>query len=115
MLIAGTGYQYGDTDFLEYSERLYRDLAHELRAGAVGTGVPIGEALAAAKRTYITGTQDIRGIHEKAVLEATLFGLPMFGVDLPDGPHRHAGRRCGKHHADAGRRRACRRARPRHR
>ena len=32
-LIAGTGYQYGDTDFLEYSERLYRDFASELRAG----------------------------------------------------------------------------------
>ncbi len=32
-LIAGTGYQYGDTDFLEYSERLYRDFARELRAG----------------------------------------------------------------------------------
>ncbi len=39
-LIAGTGYQYGDTDFLEYSERLYADFAHQLR---VGSGdVPIG-------------------------------------------------------------------------
>jgi hypothetical protein len=85
VLVAGTGYQYGDTDFLEYSERLYRDFAHELRAGSAGTAVPIGEALAAAKRTYITGTPDIRGIHEKAVLEATLFGLPMFGVNLPTG------------------------------
>jgi hypothetical protein len=85
VLVAGTGYQYGDTDFLEYSERLYRDLALELRAGTAGSAVPIGEALAAAKRTYITGTQDIRGIHEKAVLEATLFGLPMFGVNLPTG------------------------------
>ena len=37
ILIAGTGYQYGDTDFLEYSERLYRDFARELRAGAAGT------------------------------------------------------------------------------
>ena len=85
VLVAGTGYQYGDTDFLEYSERLYRDLAHELRAGVAGTAIPIGEALATAKRTYITGTPDIRGIHEKAVLEATLFGLPMFGVNLPTG------------------------------
>ena len=32
-LIAGTGYQYGDTDFLEYSERLYLNFAKELRAG----------------------------------------------------------------------------------
>ena len=27
LLIGGTGYQYGDTDFLEYSERLYLDIA----------------------------------------------------------------------------------------
>ena len=40
-LIAGTGYQYGDTDFTEYSERLYADFA---RAAAdrdrCGTGRP---------------------------------------------------------------------------
>ena len=35
-LIAGTGYQYGDTDFLEYSERLYNNFARQLRAGAPG-------------------------------------------------------------------------------
>ena len=29
-LIAGTGYQYGDTDFVEYSERLYVEFAREL-------------------------------------------------------------------------------------
>jgi hypothetical protein len=85
MLVAGTGYQYGDTDFLEYSERLYRDFTAELREGAAGSPISIGEALSAAKRTYITTTQDIRGIHEKAVLEATLFGLPMFGVDMAQG------------------------------
>ena len=33
VLIGGTGYQYGDTDFLEYSERLYLDLARRLREG----------------------------------------------------------------------------------
>ena len=36
-LIAGTGYQYGDTDFLEYSERLYRNVAQAFRFGT-GTG-----------------------------------------------------------------------------
>ena len=30
-LIAGTGYQYGDTDFLEYSERLYKNVAEAFR------------------------------------------------------------------------------------
>ena len=80
-LIAGTGYQYGDTDFLEYSERLYLNFARELRTG---TGpVSVGEALVKAKLDYLAATPDIRGIHEKALLEATLFGLPMLGVNMP--------------------------------
>ena len=80
-LIAGTGYQYGDTDFLEYSERIYAEFAHQLR---VGTGpVSVGEALARSKQIYLATTPDIRGLHEKALLEATLFGLPMISVDLP--------------------------------
>jgi hypothetical protein len=85
ILIAGTGYQYGDTDFLEYSERLYRDFARELRAGLAGTRISVGEALVRAKHAYLATTPDIRGIHEKALLEATLFGLPMFGVVMPAG------------------------------
>ncbi len=32
-LVAGTGYQYGDTEFLEFSERLYAGFARELRTG----------------------------------------------------------------------------------
>jgi hypothetical protein len=80
-LIAGTGYQYGDTDFLEYSERIYRNFAQELRTG---TGaVSVGEALLRAKQRYLETTPDIRGIHEKALLEATVFGLPMFSVNMP--------------------------------
>ena len=52
-LIAGTGYQYGDTDFLEYSERLYPNFAKELRAG---TGpVAVGQALVDAKQHYLAG------------------------------------------------------------
>src|SRR5207253_9097370 len=83
-LVAGTGYQYGDTDFLEYSERIYDNFARQLRAG---TGaISIGEALVKAKLDYLAITPDIRGIHEKALLEATLFGLPMLGVNMPSGP-----------------------------
>ncbi len=80
-LIAGTGYQYGDTDFLEYSERIYAEFARQLR---VGTGaVSVGDALARAKQIYLATTPDIRGLHEKALLQATLFGLPMLSVDMP--------------------------------
>jgi choice-of-anchor C domain-containing protein len=82
-LVAGTGYQYGDTDFIEYSERLYLNFARELR---VGTGtVAIGDALVRAKIDYLAATPDIRGIHTKALLESTLYGLPMLGVNMPAG------------------------------
>ncbi len=82
-LIAGTGYQYGDTDFIEYSERLYLAFSQELRAG---TGpVAIGQALAAAKQTYLMETQELRPLHEKSLLEAALFGLPMLKIDMPAG------------------------------
>ena len=85
VLVAGTGYQYGDTDFLEYSERLYRDFAW-----SSAPGPPARRSRSARRSPRRSGptsqtTQDIRGIHEKAVLEATLFGLPMFGVDFPTG------------------------------
>jgi hypothetical protein len=84
-LVAGTGYQYGDTDFIEYSERLYKNFARQLRAGTAGTPIAVGEALARAKLDYIAVTPDIRGIHQKAVLEATVFGLPMLSVNMPAG------------------------------
>jgi hypothetical protein len=80
-LIAGTGYQYGDTDFIEYSERLYLNLAQELRRG---TGpVAIGEALVRAKQDYLGSTPELRGLHRKSVLESTLFGLPNLRIDMP--------------------------------
>ena len=83
-LIGGTGYQYGDTEFIEYSERLYLEFVRQLRTEPVPGGGPvsIGEALVAAKRKYLRDTPTMRGIHEKAYLEATIFGLPMLSVQL---------------------------------
>ena len=52
VLIGGTGYQYGDTDFLEYSERLYLDVARRLREGPGRrrrAPVAVGEALTAGQ------------------------------------------------------------------
>ena len=51
-LIAGTGYQYGDTDFLRYSEELYNQFSRELRTGA--GPVAVGKALMAAKQNSIS-------------------------------------------------------------
>ncbi len=82
-LIGGTGYQYGDTDIIEYSEKLYQLFSQQLRAG---TGpVSIGQALVAAKQVYLMETPELRPIHEKSLLESTLFGLPMLKIDMPTG------------------------------
>ena len=79
--IGGTGYQYADTDFLAYSAKLYALLATQLRGG---TGaVPIGPALVSAKQTYLAGVASLTGIDQKALIESTLYGLPMTGLDLP--------------------------------
>lgn len=82
-LVAGTGYQYGDTDFIEYSERLYLLFARELRRGS--GPVSVGQALLRAKRHYLATTPVLRGIHQKAFLESTLFGLPMLSLDMAGG------------------------------
>ncbi|MGA8847826.1 MAG: Ig-like domain-containing protein [Nocardioides sp.] len=83
VLVGGTGYQYGDTDFVEYSERLYSGLADELRTGS--GPVALGSALVAAKQDYFASTAVLSGIHQKALAEATLYGLPMLSLDLPSG------------------------------
>lgn len=79
-LIAGTGYQYGDTDFIEYSERLYLNFAQQLRTG--NGPVSVGKALIKAKQVYLAATPQMRPIHTKSYLEATLFGLPMLSVNF---------------------------------
>ncbi|HET7066401.1 MAG TPA: hypothetical protein VFI21_02240, partial [Nocardioides sp.] len=86
ILIGGTGYQYGDSDFLEYSERLYLDVAKRLHEGpATGNAPPVavGTALVQAKQDYLSGLSIVSGIDQKAMLEATLYGLPMTGFDAP--------------------------------
>ena len=87
-LIAGTGYQYGDTDFLAYSERIYAEFSRQLRVtNTPSTAVPVavGNALVRAKQAYLQGTPTLSALDEKALLEATVFGLPMLSVNLPSG------------------------------
>ena len=80
--IAGTGYQYGDTEFIEYSERLYLEFARELLSGSAGEQVSIGQALVKAKRKYLSETPLMRGIHEKSIIQTTLFGFPMMKLGV---------------------------------
>jgi hypothetical protein len=82
IFLAGTGYQYGETQLLEYGERLYLEFAKQLRTG---TGpVSVGEAMVRAKLNYLAQTPNMRGIHEKTLhVGLTLYGLPMVKIDMP--------------------------------
>jgi RNase P/RNase MRP subunit p29 len=84
--VLGTGYQYGDTDLIEYSEKLYLEFTRQLHTGVVsGNGksiVPVGHALVKAKQDYLDTSLPFSGLHEKVVAEATLYGLPMLKVQL---------------------------------
>jgi hypothetical protein len=79
--ISGTGYQYGDTDFIEYTERLLLEVSRALRSSP--GPVPVGRALVSAKRRYLSDTPLMRGIHEKTLLQVVLYGLPMVKLNVP--------------------------------
>ena len=83
-LIAGTGYQAGDTEFIEYAERLYLNFSQQLR---IGTGpVAVGDAFVAAKRQYLADAgAEIGGLDEKTLHVTIIFGLPMLRLDMPAG------------------------------
>lgn len=81
-LIAGSGYQYGDTEFLEYGERLYLEFSRQLRTG--NGPVSVGNALVGAKKAYLATKPTVEeDIDQKTLLIATLFGFPMLSIDMP--------------------------------
>jgi CSLREA domain-containing protein len=80
-VVAATTYQFGDTDFIEYGERLYLELARQLRADT-GAPIALGTALKQAKANYLAATPVPDGIHEKTLLSVAILGLPMYGVDF---------------------------------
>ena len=84
--IGNTGYGYGMDDSIAFTEEMMDLFVEKL---ASGQSVPVGEALRWAKNRYIGsvpsggfGTYD-----EKAMIEATLYGLPMYRVSAI-GPRR---------------------------
>jgi hypothetical protein len=82
--VAGTGYQYGESVLLKNSERLYELFVEELTLRPAGRdGVAIGAALVNAKRRYANELLAIRGIDEKVIGVAALYGLPMLRVRVP--------------------------------
>jgi CSLREA domain-containing protein len=79
--VSASGYAYGDTELTEYGERLFVNLAQQLRTGS--GAVAVGQALVAAKRQYLAQTAQLTGIDQKTIVEMTLYGLPMMKVNMP--------------------------------
>jgi hypothetical protein len=74
--VGNTGYGYGDTLSVAYSERLMKLFAERLDGS-----VTIGQAMAGAKQEYF-GSLGAYGEYDLKVLaEATFYGLPMYVVD----------------------------------
>ncbi len=91
---ANTGYGYGDSEAVAYSERLMAEYAAHLAAGDVTTG----QALMFAKQATSANIGVYDDYWHKAAMEATFYGLPMYRIGddggvgapalppVPDGP-----------------------------
>ena len=75
--IANTGFGYGDTELVSYSERLMALFAKEL---AIDGSLTTGQALSLAKRDYAKTTQVWTPYDEKALGEVVHYGLPMYRI-----------------------------------
>jgi len=80
--VANTGYGWGETDGVDYSEKLMWYFTQQLTAG---TETTVGKALIAAKNQYYSAQEFMNATHEKVLTESTLYGLPMYQVASPAG------------------------------
>jgi parallel beta helix pectate lyase-like protein len=87
--IGNTGYGYGDSDLIGYSERLSvlftKQIGRDVRNGNTYIGATIGDSLARAKRRYVlsNGPGGFSVYDEKIIEEMTLYGLPFIRVKVP--------------------------------
>ena len=86
--VGNTGYGYADTDTIAYSARLMAEFA-----GNLNQTVTIGEALTEAEQQYAAGNAILSPYDLKALMESSLYGLPMYNlnhagtpVTPPNGP-----------------------------
>ncbi len=85
LYVGNTGFGYGDTETVAYTEQLMALFAGQLTTPfETGDGsTTVGQALAWAKNDYVAGLQTFSVYDEKAVQESTFYGLPFYRVGLP--------------------------------
>jgi hypothetical protein len=76
--LGNTGYGYGDSLVVAYSEEINKLFAQDIAAGST-----VGDVLVAAKQSYFGGLGVFGVYDEKAMAEFTLYGLPMWSVTGP--------------------------------
>ncbi len=79
--VANTGYGYGDTAIVAYSEELMSLFAKNFNGD-----MSVGQALTAAKQAYYGNLVQYQTYDEKVLAETTFYGLPMFKLQPPLGP-----------------------------
>jgi len=79
--VANTGYGYADTDTVAYSAKLMADFAANLNGS-----LTIGQALTEATQQYAAGNAILSPYDLKALMESTLYGLPMYGLNTGAAP-----------------------------
>jgi uncharacterized protein YjbI with pentapeptide repeats len=77
--VANTGYGYGDTDTVAYSEKVMSLFSARL-GSKTGSALTIGQALTYAKQEYFGSLVQYEEYDQKAMQEATFYGLPMFRI-----------------------------------
>ena len=86
--IANTGFGYGDTESVAYTEELMALFAEQATRSIEVNGLPttVGQALMFAKNQYVAELGVLSVYDEKAVMESTFYGLPFYRTALPTVP-----------------------------
>ncbi|MEM8704864.1 MAG: FG-GAP repeat protein [Actinomycetota bacterium] len=88
--IGNTGFGYGDTEIVAYTERLMALFAEEVLSPIQlpGAAAPstVGQAWTVAKNRFVAENAALSVYDEKASMEATFFGLPFYRVGLAAEP-----------------------------
>ena len=88
--VGNTGYGYGDTELIAFSERLMELFNRELVALRAAPGTTTAaQALQNAKNAYLAELQVISVYDEKSLMQSTFYGVPLYrvlGVEAPAPP-----------------------------
>jgi CSLREA domain-containing protein len=88
LFVGNTGFGYGDTESVAYTEELMRLFADRVTSpfalpnGPSTSSSTVGQALTWAKNAFVAGVHSYSAYDEKAVMESTFYGLPFYRVGL---------------------------------